>query len=70
MSTVHDRFTISSFTEGFIAGFKTFPEALEAAQHHKYPHSIEIFDVMAHLGKPQLWDYTGMVISFRSLTIK
>ena len=65
MGTGHDRFTIGNYTEGFIAGFKTYAEALAAAQRHKYPKSIEIFDVMAHHGGPNTWNWMGEVMRSR-----
>lgn len=64
MSTL-ERFTISNRVEGFISAHPSLPEALTVAQRHKYPQTIEVFDVMAQRGRPDTWDYKGNVLSVR-----
>ena len=68
-TTTHDRFMVLCSVCGWISGHKNFSLALSAAQYaymlkHTLPdEKITIYDLMAHKGKPELWDFNGNILT-------
>jgi hypothetical protein len=68
-TTTHDRFQVVSSVCGWLAGYSKFVDALSYArakktERHTEPQEIvTIFDLMAHHGKPQLWDIAGKILA-------
>ena len=62
---VQDRFQITRHGSGFMCSFARFKDALGFCQEHKYRTELTIFDAMAHMGKPELWDWNGIVERLR-----
>jgi hypothetical protein len=70
VTTVHARFTVTCSVCGFLSAHKNFGRAVFAAQsaylRHTLPEEkIEIFDVMAQRGCPELWNFNGDVLARR-----
>jgi len=63
---VQDRFQITRHGSGFMCSFARFNDALRFCQEHKCPTELTIFDAMAHIGRPERWDWNGIVFQLRS----
>lgn len=62
---VHDRFQVTRHGSGFMCSFTRLSDAVRFCQEHKYRTELTIFDAMAHFGKPELWDWNGIVTRLR-----
>jgi len=68
--TIDDRFQVSCSCCGYLTGERTFYDAKRSAnlaelRHNAEYEHIEIFDIMAHVGKPELFTSDGQVIRER-----
>ncbi len=68
--TVRDRFQALDDVCGLISSHLKREEAFRVAYDHavkvqNQSHSVEVFDLMAHAGKPQCWNYQGDILSFK-----
>ena len=68
--TVDDRFQISCSNCGYLASERTLQDAKRSASLAELKHNaeyehIEIYDIMAHIGKPELYNSDGEIISIR-----
>ena len=69
--TVDDRFQVSCSICGYLTSERTLKEAIHTARfadmkHHSENEHIEIYDIMAHMGKPELYNVDGEVIRTRT----
>jgi hypothetical protein len=64
-TTVHMRYEVGEPIEGSLAHFQTWEKAVEYANRIQ-ADSVTIFDLMAHRGRPQLWDCHGTVLEIRA----
>lgn len=65
MTTTANRFQVTCETCGFIDSYPSLVESkVRAISAHDGSHNdcglIEIFDLMAHIGKPELYSYKGI----------
>jgi len=65
-----DRFQITCSYCGFLASERTLKDAISSAnlaelRHNAEYEHIEIFDLMAHTGKPELYNSSGEVITVK-----
>lgn len=68
--TTDDRFHVTCSLCGFLCGESSLYNAKRAAQtaeinHNTESEHIEIYDSMAHIGKPDLYNAYGEVIQIR-----
>ena len=68
--TTDDRFQVTCSYCGFIARETNLIDAISTAQGAKIKHNqtneiIEIFDLMAHIGCPEIYTNTGKPIAFK-----
>ncbi len=66
--TIDTRYHVTCSVCGFLTGHQTFADALRAAEQAHIRHCeadefVEVFDVMAHKGKPQTWTHLGLVVN-------
>ena len=69
--TVDDRFQVTCSICGYLVGERSLGEAIHTAnfanmKHNSENEHIEIYDIMAHIGKPELYDVDGEVIRIRT----
>lgn len=70
MGTTDNRFQVGCSYCGYLQGFYKFQEAvmyasLIAFRHNEPNENVEIYDIMAHIGSPELYSANGDVIRVR-----
>ena len=70
--TIDDRFQISCSFCGYLSGHRTldaakFSARLAERKHFQADEFVEIYDIMAHIGKPELFTADGTVTRIREV---
>ena len=71
MATTDNRFQVSCTYCGHLDAEKDLQSAIRTADYYSKTHNtdkefIQIFDLMAHKGKPEVYNRIGTPIKFRS----
>ena len=64
ITTVHDRFQVCVRDTELLESFQTFYEAMRYCRRYE-GEELVIYDLMAHRGRPDLWDREGKVLEVK-----